>query len=45
MQYQVSIASILNELQESSCLKRHNFCPIVRSKYYHDNVYSEKETN
>lgn len=45
MQYQVSIASLFNELQESCCWKRHNFCPIVQSKYYHDNTYSERQTN
>lgn len=44
MQYQVSIASLLRKLHENYC-KRHNFSPIIQSIYYHDNIYSKRETH
>lgn len=43
MQYQVSIASLLRKLQEN-CWKRHNSSPVIQSIYYHDNVYSKRQT-
>lgn len=36
------IPSLLNELQECSYWKSHNFCHIVQNKCYQDNISSER---